>query len=265
MPRTVTLPTPRAKLASAEAGLDVRHLDSLAMAATSRFALVLSLALLTAVPAVADEAPGGPVCPPQPAAPPPAITDPERPPAGALIACIGNAPITGARFGHWYEAARRSVDVGLSFDDPFDQTMQFLVSADWILGEAADRGIHVSATAVRRRYIRDKRASFGRDEKAFKRYLRRSGLTVADIEYRERLDIVSNRVRRQVLGRRHISAKARRRRLDRFVRGFRRTWRARTACLPQYEIDDCGATLVFPPLAIDAPPPADSTTDQPAP
>lgn len=178
------------------------------------------------------------VCPPTaPVAP---VADPDAPPADAVVACVGNVPITGERFAHWLAVSRKGSSPGAPADELRTQVLEFLLSAKWLEGEAAERGIRVSDRVVRRRFNRQKHAMF-RTEREFRQFLEDSGMTRSDIKYRVRLDILSERVRSAVIG--TGSPAAKQRRLNRFVARFHRKWKARTLCRPNYPADQCGGTL----------------------
>jgi hypothetical protein len=102
--------------------------------------------------------------------------------------------------------------------------MQFLVSARWIEG-------------VRR----TRRQAFPKPG-SFRRFLARSAMTIGDIVYRVRLDMLSNRIRADVLRGVH-GAKAQQNALDAFVAGYQSRWRARTVCARRYAIDACGRVV----------------------
>jgi hypothetical protein len=178
------------------------------------------------------------VCPPS--GPVPAVTDLNAPSPDALIACVGDAPITGALFSHWFAIARKGTDTGLPAQGLRYQTMAFLVDGKWTEGEALELGIRVSDRAVRRSLTREKHANF-KTEREFRQFLKSAGETRSDLKYRVRLDMLSERIRTTVAG--TGSARVRAQRLSRFVTRYRRTWLNRTSCLESYRIEDCGATL----------------------
>lgn len=84
------------------------------------------------------------------------------------------------------------------YDSLKEQVMQFLVSAEWIEQEAADRNIKVSETEVRTQFEDQKKQSFP-DDKAYKDFLRTSGQTEQDLLFRVRLDVLSNKVREEII------------------------------------------------------------------
>ena len=76
--------------------------------------------------------------------------------------------------------------------------MQLLISFKWIEGEAALRGLTVTDAELTRDFDKQKRQSFP-DEAAFQKFLKTSGQTLADIHARVRLDLLSNKIRDQVV------------------------------------------------------------------
>ncbi|MEX2194064.1 MAG: peptidyl-prolyl cis-trans isomerase [Thermoleophilaceae bacterium] len=84
------------------------------------------------------------------------------------------------------------------YDSLKEQVMQFLVSAEWILQEAGDRGIEVTDAEVMQQFEDQKEQSFPDDE-AYKEFLEVSGQTEQDLLFRVRLDVISNKVRQEVL------------------------------------------------------------------
>jgi hypothetical protein len=181
-----------------------------------------------------------PVCPPSDGTPSPAITDPSNPPADALIACVAGDVVTGALFSHWRAIALKDSDPSTAEDALRGAVMDFLVAAGWTTGESRERGIRVSDTAIRRRFNRQKRAAF-RTREAFRKFLRESGQTVTDIEYRVRLDMLSERIRKDAEG--TGTARSKRHAFAIFIRRFPAKWKARTSCRPEYTVTGCGSTL----------------------
>jgi hypothetical protein len=118
--------------------------------------------------------------------------------------------------------------------------MAFLVNGKWVEGEAVERGIHVSDRAVRHQLAAQRRESYP-NERKFRQFLEDSGMTRSDLKYRVRLDILSDRVRKDVVGK--GSPRVQERRLTRFLSRFPKKWTARTSCLAAYASDSCGQTL----------------------
>jgi parvulin-like peptidyl-prolyl isomerase len=78
-----------------------------------------------------------------------------------------------------------------------DQVLQFLISSEWIIGEAKDQGIKVSDKDVDKQFETTKKQSFPK-EADFKKFLTQSAMTVADVKYRVKVDALSNKLRDKV-------------------------------------------------------------------
>jgi foldase protein PrsA len=78
-----------------------------------------------------------------------------------------------------------------------DQVMSFLISADWIQGEAKDRKVTVTDKEVQTAFDKTKKQSFPK-EADYQKFLKSSGMTQADILFRVKLDTVSNKLRAAV-------------------------------------------------------------------
>jgi hypothetical protein len=127
-------------------------------------------------------------------------------------------------FSHWYAIVAKGSERSAKPHELLGRTMEFLISSDWTFGEARDRGIRLSKVAVRRQFNREKRANF-KTREAFRRFLRRTGQTVGDVELRVRLDMLSERILKSGVGR------------------FATKWRGRTSCLDGYSVSECGSMV----------------------
>jgi len=78
-----------------------------------------------------------------------------------------------------------------------DQVLQFLISAQWIQGEASDQGVKVSDAEVNKQFQQTKKQSFPK-EKDYQKFLKDSGMSQSDILFRVRLDTLSNKLREKV-------------------------------------------------------------------
>jgi foldase protein PrsA len=78
-----------------------------------------------------------------------------------------------------------------------DQVMQFLISAQWIQGEAADQGVKVTDADVNKRFQQTKQQSFPK-EADYQKFLKQSGMTQNDILFRVKLDALSTKIRDKV-------------------------------------------------------------------
>lgn len=78
-----------------------------------------------------------------------------------------------------------------------DQVMQFLISSTWIAGEAADQGVKVTDAEIEKQFATTKKQSFPK-EADFQKFLKTSGMTLADIKFRVKLDALSNKLRTKI-------------------------------------------------------------------
>jgi foldase protein PrsA len=84
------------------------------------------------------------------------------------------------------------------FDALKEQVMQFLISAEWIQQEADARDIEVTDEEVQKQFEDQKNQSFPND-KQYQRFLETSGQTEDDLLFRVKLDVLSTKVRDEIL------------------------------------------------------------------
>jgi hypothetical protein len=154
-----------------------------------------------------------------------------------------------------------------------EEVMQFLLQAVWLRQEAAARQIVVTLPQVLRSFERQKREAFD-SEREYRRFLRESAITEAQLHYRVALSLMQERIAAQVTEavprvtdaevnryyanhrrkyRNHSRGKALRRiravltarrqmrALDRFITDFRARYRAITVCAEGYVVAECSA------------------------
>ncbi len=80
-----------------------------------------------------------------------------------------------------------------------DQVVPFLVTADWLQGEAADQGIKVTDAEVSK-MLKTIEAQRFPSPAQLQQFLATSGETTADLLYRVRIDALSNKLRTKVTG-----------------------------------------------------------------
>lgn len=124
-----------------------------------------------------------------------ALAAPAAAQAPPVVTVAGAGEVTRAQFDHWMRVAAR---VGVPRPARRGEVMKLLVQSLWVRGEAAQRGIVVSGEELRRAFAVQKRRSFPRPGD-FGRFLRRSGFRLSDILFRVRLELLSLRIRRQVV------------------------------------------------------------------
>jgi SurA-like protein len=190
-------------------------------------------------------------------------------PDGA-VARVGDEHISKRVFGHWLRIAVRADDQARRAALR-DSTMLYLLHRAWTGQEAAARGIVVEPARLRRAFERQKREAFP-GERAYRNFLRETGMTEADLLERLEFDILQRRLTRAAAANvpavtkedvddyyaRHrrryseltptaarrairvqLTATRRQRAITRFIESFRARYRAMTTCARGYVIDAC--------------------------
>jgi hypothetical protein len=101
----------------------------------------------------------------------------------------------------------------------------------WIQGLAAEMGITVTPRQVSREVARTKKENF-KNEAEYRRFLKQSHYTPRDINERIKLSMLGTRIQENFPGASPAFWRA-------FLREYRKTWRARTVCAPEYVIGRC--------------------------
>src|SRR3954469_2128152 len=84
------------------------------------------------------------------------------------------------------------------YDGLRDQTMQFLISAQWLQQESKKRKIAASDKEVQTTFQQQKKQSFPK-EAAYQKFLASSGQTEADLLYRVRLSVLTNKLQQAIV------------------------------------------------------------------
>jgi hypothetical protein len=220
-----------------------------------------------------------------------------------VVARVGQEPISERQFRHWLRIGIRGESTPL--DPPgFEQcvaaererpserppserearrrcrdryeairtsTMLFLLHRVWTRREAAARGIVMTPAQVRRTFERQRRQAFP-NERAYREFLRSSGMNKADLLQRIEFDMLQRRLIRAATAdlpdvtrtevdryyarhrdrfrgltpararrtiRLQLTAARRQRAIARFLAGFRSRYRGVTVCADGYVIDAC--------------------------
>ncbi len=126
---------------------------------------------------------------------------------GAPVATVAGEPIAQQEFDHWLSVAAKSrgnpdavapAPGTRGYRELRDQVMQLLISFRWIEGEAAALQLTVTDAEVARSFDEQKRMSFPK-QSDYRKFLKTSGQTEADVMRRVRLDLLSNRIRDRVV------------------------------------------------------------------
>lgn len=153
--------------------------------------------------------------------------------SGPYVAKVKGTPILKSSYEHWL-----AVDDAMGVNgDPGHRALGFLISSSWVLGEADERGVSVSAGEVSKRLANLERKSFPKAGE-LSGYLKKSHQSKADLSARVKVELVESRISEEVT--KGKSSKAERSTaLASFQRGFEKRWKAVTTCKPAYVMEDC--------------------------
>ncbi len=153
--------------------------------------------------------------------------------AGA-IALVAGVPISKASYEHWL-----AVEHALGgASNPSHQALAFLITSDWVLGEAAARKISVSEAEVKQRFAQIKRQSFAKPG-TFAKFIAKSGETEADLLARVKVELLESRIAAQVAAGK--SGAQRKALIASFEKAFHGHWKRYTTCSTGYLMEDCSA------------------------
>lgn len=84
------------------------------------------------------------------------------------------------------------------YDDLKGKAMNVLIQARWLEGEASDQKITVTDADVQKQFQQTKKQAFKTD-KLFENFLKQSGMTLQDILFRVRVDLLGQKIRTKVV------------------------------------------------------------------
>lgn len=219
----------------------------------------LSLPCLLLISSAAQAMAASGPCPSPPPMAPTSSTSPSAP-EQTVVACVGSRAITQALAQHWVKVAGNSANGPASKSHSpsahgsvkvktsnvatanehalIVQAMGFLISSYWVIGEAHDLHVQLSHARVHKQFTHLRKLQFPKP-KEFQAFLRETGETVADLEFRVQLNLLSSKIQhRAEVG--HGSSRQRQKAFSRFIAHFKRKWQAQTYCTPEYAVANCG-------------------------
>jgi phosphatidylethanolamine-binding protein (PEBP) family uncharacterized protein len=148
------------------------------------------------------------------------------------VAYVSHTPISKASYQHWL-----AVETALgAAGSPAHQALGFLITSEWVLNEAAARGVSVSEAEVKQRFAQLVHESFPKAG-SMQKYLAKSGETEADLLARIKVELLASKIATKVsVGK---SAAQRSASLTAFENAFHVHWKNYTSCQPDYVMEDC--------------------------
>jgi phosphatidylethanolamine-binding protein (PEBP) family uncharacterized protein len=152
--------------------------------------------------------------------------------ASDAVAVVAGVPISKSSYAHWL-----AVETALgAAGSPSHHALGFLITSEWVLGEAAARGVVVSEAEVKQRFAQLARQSFPKAG-SLRTYLAKSGETEADLLARIKVELLASRIAAKVTAGR--SASQRTALLAGFEKNFQAHWKGLTDCHQGYVMEDC--------------------------
>jgi hypothetical protein len=169
------------------------------------------------------------------------------------VASVQGTAISRAALVHWTRIKR----LELHADSPPSRTsnpanaqraaLAFLITAEWLQGEAKAQGVEVSSAEVDSTYQRLLSSPTG---PSFARGLGERGISGADELLLLRLQQLSNKLQAKIAGgaagASPEQAAARERRVAAFAAAYRRRWKQRTSCRAGYIVPECSNGPALP-------------------
>jgi phosphatidylethanolamine-binding protein (PEBP) family uncharacterized protein len=148
------------------------------------------------------------------------------------VALVSGTPIAKSSYAHWL-AIEQALGASAS---PSHQALGFLITSEWVLGEAAARHISVSDAEVKQHYTQLVHQSFPKAG-SLQKYLAKSGETEADLLARIKVELLAARIAAKVTAGK--SASQRGGLLTAFEHNFHAHWKRLTVCHAGYVMEDC--------------------------
>lgn len=117
----------------------------------------------------------------------------------SAVVRVGQTTITKATVDHWVPVMTSGL-VAVSYlpkqpgQTPRQRALGFLISSEWLIGEAADEGLKVSAQEIDQRFEK-KHDSFPDGDAEFHEFLKATRQTVADVKFGIEAELASSKIR----------------------------------------------------------------------
>jgi foldase protein PrsA len=129
----------------------------------------------------------------------------------SVVVRVGETAITKATVDHWMSAMAG----GRAAIDPSKrqtlrrQALGFLISSQWLVGEAAEDGLKLSERELEQRFKAKQSASFPGGEAELREFLKATGQKISDIMFEVKAELASSQIRQMLMGREPAIARAR--------------------------------------------------------
>jgi phosphatidylethanolamine-binding protein (PEBP) family uncharacterized protein len=148
------------------------------------------------------------------------------------VATVAGVPIAKQSYTHWLSVERKLGAAG----SPSHQALGFLITSEWVLGEAAARHMSVSEAEVKKRYAQLVHQSFPKAG-SLRKYLAKSGETEGDLLARIKVELLASHIASKITSGK--SSSQRTAVLGAFEKSFQKHWKGLTSCDAGYVMEDC--------------------------
>jgi phosphatidylethanolamine-binding protein (PEBP) family uncharacterized protein len=152
--------------------------------------------------------------------------------ASDAVATVAGVPVSKASYEHWLGVEQNLAASG----SPSHQALGFLITSEWVLGEAGARHMSVSEAEVKQRFAQLVHQSFPKAG-SLHAYLAKSGETEGDLLARIKVELLAARIAAKVTAGK--SPAQRTALLTAFEHSFQQHWKGLTDCKPGYVMEDC--------------------------
>jgi phosphatidylethanolamine-binding protein (PEBP) family uncharacterized protein len=148
------------------------------------------------------------------------------------VAYVASTPISKTSYAHWL-----AVETKLGGNsNAGHRALGFLLTSEWVLGEAKARKLSVPEAQVKRHYVQLVHQSFPKAG-SLQKYFSTSGETEADLLARIKVELLAAKIAAQVTAGKSSSQRSAI--LTAFENNFHTHWKALTDCKPGYVMEDC--------------------------
>ena len=148
------------------------------------------------------------------------------------VASVASTPISKSSYEHWLAVEQ----AGGTTSNASHRALSFLITSQWVIGEAAARKLSVSDAEVKQRLAQIEKQSFPKAG-SFEKFLSKSDETEADLLARVKVELLESRIAAQVTkGKGGARAKSV---LASFQMKFQEHWKRFTTCKSGYVMEDC--------------------------
>ena len=148
------------------------------------------------------------------------------------VASVAGVPIAKASYEHWLAVEQ----AGGATTNAGHRALSFLITSQWVIGEAAARKLSVSEAEVKQRFAQISKQSFPKAG-SLQKFLAKAEETEADLLARVKVELLESRISAQVTAGK--SQGQRTALLASFQKAFQIRWKRYTTCKPGYVMEDC--------------------------